>query len=30
MSNVTVFDWTKQPVSELVERIRKALKSRQS
>lgn len=27
MCKVTVFDWTKQPVSELVERIRKALKS---
>lgn len=30
MRAVTVFDWTKQPVSELVERIRKALKSCQS
>ncbi len=30
MCKVTVFDWTKRPVSELVERIRIALKSCQS
>lgn len=30
MKKVTVFDWTKQPVSELVERIKEALKRRQS
>ena len=30
MRDVTVFDWTKQPVSELVELIKNALKSHQS